>query len=86
MGAWFADFLSKNGYRVLISYKNDRHGRNLARQKRVRFIKDSRLVVQPAQLVVLATPTEAVGNNYYNSSSRGRSAAGFLSLFLSQST
>jgi len=59
MGAWFADFLRKNGYRIIISDKNDRNGRNIARQKRFRFIKDSRLAVQPAQLVVLATPTEA---------------------------
>ena len=59
MGAWFADFLKKKGYRIIISDKNDRHGKNLARQKRFRFIKDSRLAVQPAQLVVLATPTEA---------------------------
>ncbi|MGD0688628.1 MAG: prephenate dehydrogenase/arogenate dehydrogenase family protein [Candidatus Bathyarchaeia archaeon] len=59
MGAWFADFLKKKGYRIIISDKNDRQGKNLARQKRFRFIKDSRLAVQPAQLVVLATPTEA---------------------------
>jgi prephenate dehydrogenase len=59
MGAWFADFLRKNGYRIIISDKNDHHGRNFARQKRFRFIKDSRLAVQPAQLVVLATPTDA---------------------------
>lgn len=61
MGAWFADFLSKNGFRIIISDKNDRHGRNLARRKRFRFIKDTGLAVQPAQLVVLATPTEATG-------------------------
>lgn len=59
MGAWFADFLKKKGYRIIISDKNDRQGKNFARQKRFRFIKDSRLAVQPAQLVVLATPTEA---------------------------
>ena len=59
MGAWFADFLRKNSYRIIISDKNDRHGRKIARQKGFRFIKDSRLAVQPAQLVVLATPTKA---------------------------
>jgi chorismate mutase / prephenate dehydrogenase len=60
MGAWFADFLRKSGYRIIISDKNDRHGRNLARQKGFSFIKDSRLAVQHAQLVVLATPTKAI--------------------------
>jgi prephenate dehydrogenase len=59
MGTWFADFLKKDNYRIIISDSNDRHGRELARQKRYRFIKDPRLAVQPAQLVVLATPTEA---------------------------
>jgi len=59
MGTWFADFLRKNDYRIIISDNNDRHGRSLARQKRYRFIKDPRLAVQTAQLVVIATPTEA---------------------------
>lgn len=58
MGAWFADFLKKNGYRIIISDSSERHGRDIARQKGCRFIKDPRLAVQPAQLVVLATPTE----------------------------
>lgn len=57
MGAWFASFLKKNGYRIIICDKNTRVARNLARKKRFLFIENLRLAVQPAQLVILATPT-----------------------------
>lgn len=58
MGAWFADFLRKKGYRIIISDNNSRLGKKLARNRGFRFVEDWELAVQSAQLVVLATPTQ----------------------------
>jgi len=57
MGAWFATFLKKNGYRVVICDKNKSMARNLARTKGFWFAPDPRLAAQLADLVILATPT-----------------------------
>lgn len=57
MGAWFAGFLKKNGYRIIICDNNSRTARHLARNKGFLFLENPRLAVQPAQLVILATPT-----------------------------
>ena len=59
MGSWFAGFLRKNGYRIIISDSNKHLARNLARKEGFQFLEDPKLAVQLAQLVVLATPTEA---------------------------
>jgi prephenate dehydrogenase len=58
MGGWFGVFLRKKGYKIIISDNNTRLGKKLARKKGFRFLEDWELAVQPAQVVVLATPTE----------------------------
>jgi prephenate dehydrogenase len=58
MGAWFADFLMKNGYRVAISDKNSRAARALARRKGFTFIESQEAAMRSAQIIVLATPTQ----------------------------
>ncbi len=62
MGAWFASFLKKNGYRIIICDKNKRTANSLARKKGFFFLEDPKLAVQPAQLVILATPTHVSKN------------------------
>ncbi len=62
MGAWFANFLKTNGYRIIICDKNKRTASNLARKKDFIFVKDPKLAVQPAQLVIMATPTHVSKN------------------------
>lgn len=62
MGAWFANLLKKNGYRIIICDKNKHVAKNLARKKGFVFLEDPRLAVQPAELVLLATPTHATKN------------------------
>jgi prephenate dehydrogenase len=57
MGGWFANFLKKNGYRIIICDKNKRKATNLARKKGFIFLEDPKLAVQPAQLVIMSTPT-----------------------------
>jgi prephenate dehydrogenase len=56
MGAWFATFLKKNGYRVIICDKDKTTARNLARKKGFWFVKDPKLAAQLSDLVILATP------------------------------
>jgi prephenate dehydrogenase len=58
MGAWFAVFLRKKGYRIIISDNNTHLGKKFARDKGFRFLEDWEQAVQAAQIVVLATPTE----------------------------
>lgn len=57
MGAWFANFLSKGGYRIIISDTNRRCAEELARKKGYLFLDKAELAVQPAKVIVLATPT-----------------------------
>ncbi len=57
MGAWFASFLKKNGYRVIICDNNKATARKLARTKGFWFVPDHKLAAQLADLVILATPT-----------------------------
>jgi len=58
MGAWFATFLKKNGYRVTIFDKNKAAARALARKNGFGLVEDQDLAVRQAQLVILATPTQ----------------------------
>ncbi len=58
MGEWFAAFLKKNGYEVIISDKNKPAAKSLARKKGFRFLEDQTRAVRLAQLVILATPTQ----------------------------
>jgi prephenate dehydrogenase len=62
MGTWFASFLKRNGYRIIICDKNRGRGNSLARKKGFFFVEDPKLAVQPAQLVILATPTHVSKN------------------------
>jgi prephenate dehydrogenase len=62
MGAWFASFLKKKGYQTTICDKNKRAARKLARSHGYRFIGNSLLAIQSAEVVVLATPTHVTAN------------------------
>jgi len=57
MGSWLVDFLSKNGYQVIVTDKNRPAAKRLARVHDFRYISDQTTAIQMAQLVVLATPT-----------------------------
>jgi prephenate dehydrogenase len=59
MGAWFARFLRKKGYTIIISDTNTRIGTKMARNRGFQFVKDWEPAVQQADVVVLATPTQA---------------------------
>ena len=59
MGSWFADFLSANGYRIIICDKEERLARKSANRKGFKFIKNETAAAQLSRLVVLATPTRA---------------------------
>ena len=59
MGRWFADFLSKDGYKIIISDKNERVGRDLAKKKRFTFVKNATEAARLSEIVILATPTLA---------------------------
>lgn len=58
MGAWFATFLKENGYRVMISDRNNQAAQGIARNLGVRFASDQETAIISSQLVVLATPTQ----------------------------
>lgn len=62
MGAWFASFLGKNGYRVIICDRNMQVGKALARKNHFQFTSDPKLAVRQAQLVLLAVPTIATSS------------------------
>ncbi len=57
MGSWFADFLSSNGYRIIICERDNRLGRRSANRNGFRFMKNATAAAQLSQLVILATPT-----------------------------
>ena len=59
MGRWFADFLSRDGYKIIISDKNERVGRDLAKKKRFTFVKNATEAARLSEIVILATPTLA---------------------------
>lgn len=59
MGAWFANFLNENGYKVIIHDKNTTAARTLAAKKGYRFIESQGQAISLGQLIVLATPTNA---------------------------
>lgn len=59
MGSWFADFLSANGYRIIICDRNKRLARRSGNRKGFKFVKNEIAAVQLSRLVVLATPTDA---------------------------
>ncbi len=61
MGAWFANFLDKSGYRIIISDTNKHAVKELAKRKGYLFLDYPELAIQPAQFVVLATPTHVTG-------------------------
>lgn len=57
MGAWIANFLSKNGYEVIINDTNRSAARKVARELHVRIADDQMQALESSQLVILATPT-----------------------------
>jgi prephenate dehydrogenase len=57
MGAWFANFLKKNGYRVAIYDTNSREARALAQSKGFTLVQNLETAMRSGQLIVLATPT-----------------------------
>lgn len=58
MGAWFANFLSENGYDIVISDKKMYAARR-SRKRGFRFVKDPTQAAQLSEIVLLATPTRA---------------------------
>jgi chorismate mutase/prephenate dehydrogenase len=57
MGAWFADFLKKNGYKVIIQDKNTTAAKSLAKKNGYRFVRSQNQAVSLGQLIILTTPT-----------------------------
>ena len=57
MGAWFANFLSKNRYEVIISDKKTPSACAFAKKKRFRYVENPFTAAQLSQIVLLATPT-----------------------------
>ena len=57
MGAWFANFLSANGYDVITCDKNLSACRTLAKKNGFKFVKDPLKAAQLSEIVLLATPT-----------------------------
>jgi prephenate dehydrogenase len=62
MGAWFANFLKGAGYQVVISDTNGQLAEELARKQGYLYFGNPILAIQPAQLVILATPTLVTEN------------------------
>ena len=59
MGAWFANFLASNGYRVIICDKNESAARKFAKRRRFRFMKSTRQAAELSDIILFATPTHA---------------------------
>jgi len=57
MGSWFADFLSANGYQIIICDRENRATQRSAKRNGFKFMKNEAAAVQLSELVVLATPT-----------------------------
>jgi len=57
MGAWFANFLSKNRYEVIISDKRTSPARAFAKKNRFRYVESPFTAAKLSQIVLLATPT-----------------------------
>ncbi len=57
MGAWFANFLSSNGYEVIICDKNVTAARRMTRSKGFKFDPNPIRAAQVSEIVLFATPT-----------------------------
>jgi prephenate dehydrogenase len=61
MGAWFANFLAKNGYTIIICDKNEAAARTFAKKNGFKFIGSETRAVKLSEIILLATPTHATG-------------------------
>jgi prephenate dehydrogenase len=59
MGAWFAKFLSANGYKIIICDTDATAARSLAKKNGFKFVKSPTQAAQLSEIVLLATPTLA---------------------------
>lgn len=59
MGAWFANLLAANGYRVMICDKNESAARKLAKRRGFKFIKGETHAAELSDIIIFATPTHA---------------------------
>jgi prephenate dehydrogenase len=59
MGSWFANFLSANGYRIIICDRKELAARRLAKRKGFKFMGNEADAAELSQIVVLATPIHA---------------------------
>lgn len=59
MGAWFANFLAANGYKVMVCDKNESAARKLAKKRGFKFIKDETRAAELSDIFIFATPTHA---------------------------
>jgi prephenate dehydrogenase len=57
MGSWFANFLSANGYSVIVCDKDEKAARELARKKRFKLAENATAAAKLGQIAILATPT-----------------------------
>ena len=57
MGAWFANFLSSNGYQVVICDKNTTAAKRMATKKRFKIVSNPIRAAQMSEIVLFATPT-----------------------------
>ncbi len=58
MGVWFANFLKRNRYKVIIFDKNNAAARRAAKKHGLRMAANRAQAVESSQLVLLATPTK----------------------------
>jgi prephenate dehydrogenase len=58
MGGWFANFLKKNQYKVIVCDTDNAAAKNLAHKKRFRFAQDQIIAVKSADLILITTPTQ----------------------------
>jgi prephenate dehydrogenase len=57
MGAWFANFLAADKYRVMICDKNEPAARKFAKKHGFKFVKSETHAAEVSDIIVLATPT-----------------------------
>jgi len=57
MGAWFANFLAANGYKVIICDKSEFAARKLAKRHGFKYVRSETQAAELANIIILATPT-----------------------------
>jgi len=58
MGGWFANFLSMNGYDVIVFDRNKAAAHKLARRRGFKFVGSLTRAAEASDLIILATPSQ----------------------------